>query len=108
MLFRSDNLFENAFAYTSAGHEVGISVEQDERQTVIIVHDTGCGIPPESLPHIWERFYRSDSSRTRLHGGSGLGLAIVKELIELHKGKISVASETGRGTRFIITLPHLA
>lgn len=101
-----DNLFENAFAYTSAGHEVGISVEQDERQTVIIVHDTGCGIPPESLPHIWERFYRSDSSRTRLHGGSGLGLAIVKELIELHKGKISVASETGRGTRFIITLPH--
>lgn len=100
-----DNLFENAFAYTNPGGEVGIVVEQDARQTVLTIYDTGCGIPSESLPYIWERFYRADSSRTRLHGGSGLGLAIVKELVELHEGKVSVVSTAGIGTRFTITLP---
>ncbi len=66
--------------------------------------DEGEGIPEKDLPHIFERFYRVDKSRTRATGGSGLGLAIVKEIIELHRGSISVKSELGHGTIFTILL----
>lgn len=75
----------------------------DKKESIqIIVKDEGEGIPEKDLPHIFERFYRVDKSRTRATGGSGLGLAIVKEIIELHRGSISVKSELGHGTIFTI------
>ncbi len=77
----------------------------DKKESIqIIVKDEGEGIPEKDLPHIFERFYRVDKSRTRATGGSGLGLAIVKEIIELHRGSISVKSELGHGTIFTILL----
>jgi two-component system sensor histidine kinase BaeS len=69
------------------------------------VSDNGPGIPPEDIPHIFERFWRAEKSRNRATGGSGLGLAIVKQLIEAHHGEVQVESQTGSGTRFTIRLP---
>jgi signal transduction histidine kinase len=71
----------------------------------IEVWDTGTGIDPRDLPHIFERFYRSDVSRTRATGNSGLGLSIVKTIVDGHNGTIEVQSAVGAGTRFIIELP---
>ena len=76
-------------------------------QLLITVSDSGVGIPPESLPYIFDRFYRVDKSRSRIHGGSGLGLAIAKQLVEAHGGKIWAESEAGRGTSVKFTLPIL-
>lgn len=64
----------------------------------------GLGIDPEHLPQIFERFYRSDTSRTRKYGGSGLGLAITKSIVDAHKGSIEVSSELGKGSKFTVTL----
>ena len=69
------------------------------------MRDTGSGITPNDLPHIFERFYRADHSRARATGGAGLGLAIVKQLVELHGGQITVASTPGAGATFTFTLP---
>ncbi|MBI2093533.1 MAG: PAS domain-containing sensor histidine kinase, partial [Candidatus Omnitrophica bacterium] len=71
----------------------------------IEVEDTGIGIPKESLPRIFERFYRVDKARSRELGGTGLGLSIVKHLIEAHRGQVSVTSQLGQGSIFTITLP---
>jgi two-component system OmpR family sensor kinase len=73
-------------------------------QVAISVRDTGPGIAPDALPHIFERFYRSDASRTGV--GAGLGLAIAKELIEAQRGALSVESRLGQGSVFTVTLPH--
>jgi two-component system sensor histidine kinase BaeS len=71
------------------------------------VSDTGVGIPPEARPYIFERFWRGDKARVRTeYGGSGLGLAIVKQIVELHGGRIHVASESGHGATFTFTLPY--
>ena len=70
-----------------------------------MVHDTGPGIPPEDLPHIFDRFWRAEKSRNRATGGSGLGLAIIKQLVEAHGGQAHVESQVGIGTRFRIYLP---
>lgn len=75
---------------------------------VINVSDTGPGIAPADLPHVFDRFYRADKSRSRASGGSGIGLAIVKQLVEAHGGQVGVASQAGRGTTFTITLPSIA
>ena len=72
---------------------------------VIAVADTGTGIPEEDIPHIFERFYRADKSRSRATGRAGLGLAIVKQLVEAHGGEIAVESKVGRGAEFTFTLP---
>jgi len=69
------------------------------------VRDTGVGIPPEHVPHIFDRFYRADPARSRTTGGSGLGLAIVKHLVEAHGGRIDVTSSVGGGSTFCFTLP---
>ncbi|MFD4676364.1 sensor histidine kinase [Lentzea sp. NPDC058450] len=95
------NLVTNAFRYTPSGGTVRI-VSDGNRIEVI---DTGSGISAEDLPHVFDRFWRADRSRTRDTGGSGLGLAIVHAIVSAHHGTITVASELGRGTTFTITLP---
>ena len=71
----------------------------------VTVEDTGVGIPPERLPHLFERFYRGDEARDRASGGAGLGLAIVKELVEAMGGRVGAESALGEGSRFWFTLP---
>ena len=98
------NLLQNAIKFTPAGGRVELRLERDDRQARIVVSDTGKGIEPEFLPHIFDRFSQSDMSQTRRHGGLGLGLALVKQLDELHGGTIEAAS-VGAGATFTVTLP---
>ena len=100
------NLVDNALKYTEQG-EVRLACEPDGAGRVRIeVSDTGIGIPEESLPRIFERFYVVDKSRSRKLGGTGLGLAIVKHIVQSHFGTIEVHSELGKGTRFTISIPR--
>lgn len=100
------NLVDNALRYTHAGGKILITGEFIKPNGVQIeVSDTGEGIPAEHLPHLFNRFYRADKSRSREKGGTGLGLSIVKKIIEQHGGTISVKSEINKGTSFVITLP---
>lgn len=99
------NLLSNAHKYTQQGGVVQVTVKGADDVTEITVKDTGTGIPPEDLPHIFERFYRADKSRNRLTGGAGIGLTIAKAIVDAHKGKIQVKSKVGEGTEFIISLP---
>ena len=100
------NLLTNALTHTPAGGEVAVEARRaDDGLIAISVADTGSGIAPEDLPHIFERFYRADSSRSRATGGSGLGLTITRRIVEAHGGTIDVASELGRGSTFTFTLP---
>jgi two-component system, OmpR family, manganese sensing sensor histidine kinase len=99
------NLLDNAIKYTTDSGMVALNLEIKPRRLFIIVRDTGIGIPPSDLPHIFDRFHRVDKTRTRQSGGFGLGLAIAKQIIEAHHGKITVKSEVGTGTIFQICLP---
>ncbi len=101
------NLVGNALRYTPAGGRVTISAEARGREVEVSVADTGVGIPPEHLPHIFDRFYRVDKSRSRqAGGGSGIGLTIAKHLVEAHGGTLRVESAgEGRGSTFRFTLP---
>jgi two-component system sensor histidine kinase BaeS len=99
------NLVANALRYTPAGGQVTLSAFAAEGQATITVGDTGAGIAPEHLPHIFDRFYRADVSRSRETGGSGLGLAITRHLVEAHGGTIEARSAEGVGTAFTIRLP---
>jgi len=99
------NLVDNAIKYNRPGGAVKITIHTKDQSAVVEIADTGIGIGPEDLPHIFDRFYRVDKSRSRLQGGSGLGLAIVKKIIEEHDGTISVTSTAGKGSTFFITLP---
>ncbi|OKP75767.1 PAS domain-containing sensor histidine kinase [Paenibacillus sp. P3E] len=106
------NLLSNAINYTHEGGSVNIIVvntqKNDGIETVTFtVRDTGMGIPRKDLPRIFERFYRVDKARSRSSGGTGLGLSIVKHLVELHHGSISVESDLGIGSSFILELPLL-
>jgi two-component system phosphate regulon sensor histidine kinase PhoR len=101
------NLVENAIKYTPSGGKVSVSAETRGQRTRITVADTGPGIPSEHLPRLFERFYRVDDARSRDIGGTGLGLAIVKHLVLANGGDVSVESESGRGSRFIVTLPRV-
>jgi signal transduction histidine kinase len=100
------NLLDNALKYSDQGSTVSIDARAEKKKIMIIVSDQGRGIPEEDLPHIFERFYRVDKSRSRASGGTGLGLAIVKEIIEAHGGSIYADSIYGKGTKMIITLPE--
>ncbi|MBY3621383.1 two-component sensor histidine kinase [Paenibacillus sp. VTT E-133280] len=93
------NLLENAVRYTEKG-SINVDLQYTTTSVILIVEDTGIGIPEEDLPYIFERFYRVEKSRSRQFGGTGLGLSIVKKLIELQGGEITVTSKLGEGTRF--------
>lgn len=98
------NLLANALQYTPAGGTVRVAATSSERDVAVTVADTGIGIAQDDLPHIFERFYRTDKSRARRTGGSGIGLTIVKAIVEAHRGTITVQSEPGLGSRFTVSL----
>jgi heavy metal sensor kinase len=99
------NLLDNAIKYTPSGGSINLDVSAHENKAVIEVADTGIGIPPNALPHIFERFYRVDKARSRDAGGAGLGLAIVKSICLAHGGQVCVESNEGLGSRFKVELP---
>ncbi|MBM7541614.1 sensor histidine kinase [Amphibacillus cookii] len=99
------NLLVNAIKYNHQGGDIHISNYIEEHNHVIRVNDTGVGIPEESLPYLFDRFYKVDQARSNNHSGNGLGLSIVKKIILLHGGSINVVSEIGVGTTFFIRLP---
>jgi signal transduction histidine kinase len=99
------NLVNNALRYTPAGGRVSVAARPASNGVELSVSDTGPGIPPEELPHVFDRFWRAEKSRNRATGGSGLGLAIVKQLVEAHGGQVQVTSQVGAGTQFRIHLP---
>jgi signal transduction histidine kinase len=101
-------LLDNAFKYTPYEGSVTLSLTTDERFAVVKVSDTGIGILPEDLPHIFERFYRADPARSRDRGGSGLGLTIAQSIVEEHEGSIEVESTPGKGSTFTLKLPVAA
>ena len=99
------NLLSNAFKFTDRGGTVELAVEGLDNEVTITVRDSGAGIPPEQLPHIFEKFYQANNQAQSSSRGTGLGLAIAREIVEAHGGTISVASSMGVGTTFTITLP---
>jgi signal transduction histidine kinase len=102
------NLLANATKFTPGGGRIEVQIREQGGSTEIRVSDTGQGIQPDFLPHIFERFRQADSSSTRAHGGLGLGLAIARYLVELHGGTIAATSPgLGHGSTFIICLPTL-
>jgi PAS domain S-box-containing protein len=100
------NLLSNAFKFTFKG-EIGVTIEvaADGEHAEITIRDTGTGIPPAELPHLFERFRRVEGARGRSFEGSGIGLALVHELVKLHGGDVRVSSELGRGSAFVISMP---
>lgn len=102
------NLIDNSVKYTPAGGKITVGSLKGKGETIIYVRDTGFGIPAESLPRIFERFYRVDKGRSREMGGTGLGLSIVKHIVERHGGKVAVQSELGKGSEFTVTIPDVA
>jgi heavy metal sensor kinase len=98
------NLLTNAIHYNKEGGEVRVTTRAENGAAILTVKDTGPGIGPEALPHIFERFYRADPSRTRGAGHSGLGLAISKAIVDAHNGAISVECKVGEGTTFTVRI----
>ncbi|HET7378100.1 MAG TPA: sensor histidine kinase, partial [Anaerolineae bacterium] len=98
-------LIANALRYTPADGSISVNARRETDHLLIEVSDTGSGIALDDLPHVFERFYRADKSRSRAGGGSGLGLAIAKSIIEAHAGTIEARSEVGQGTTMRIELP---
>jgi signal transduction histidine kinase len=100
------NLLDNALTYTDTNGTVTLLLEKTSTHALLRVRDTGCGIPTEHLPHIFERFYRVDRARSRSVGGAGLGLAITQWIVTMHEGTMTVESHPGKGSQFSVTLPH--
>lgn len=99
------NLVVNAVKHSSPASFVEVAIESANDAAVLRVRDHGAGIAPEALPHIFERFYREDTSRSRETGGAGLGLAICKSIVDGAGGTIAVTSAPGMGTSVTVTLP---
>jgi signal transduction histidine kinase/FixJ family two-component response regulator len=99
------NLLSNAFKFTLAG-SIDVRLRDNGGRLELTVSDTGVGIPPEDLAHVFERFHRVDGQRGRTHEGSGIGLALVRELVKLHGGEVKVDSDLDRGTTFTVLLPY--
>ena len=102
------NLLDNAVKYNRPGGTVVLRLSRLDGEALIEVSDSGIGIPPESIPRIFERFYRVDKGRAREEGGTGLGLAIVKHVAQAHGGQVDVESRIGKGTTFRVRLPLAA
>ncbi|ALC88537.1 histidine kinase [Bacillus sp. FJAT-18017] len=101
-----DNIISNALKYSPEGGEVTFTVVEEEGKITVSIKDEGIGIPKDNIGKVFDRFYRVDKARTRKLGGTGLGLAIAKEMIMAHGGTIWAASEEGKGTQIILTLPY--
>jgi signal transduction histidine kinase len=99
------NLLDNALRYTTSDGAVTVRLKAVGEGIAMAVEDTGHGIEPDHLPHLFERFYRTDWARAKDSGGTGLGLPIVKEIAEAHHGTITVESQVGKGSVFTVTLP---
>ncbi len=99
------NLMSNAFRYTDKGGKVEVSVKRDGDQVRIAVSDTGIGLDEEEIKHVFQRFWRADSDRSRASGGLGIGLSVVQEIVTHHGGKLLVDSEKGKGSCFTLLLP---
>jgi two-component system OmpR family sensor kinase len=98
-------LLDNAIRYTPANGQIALALRRDAAMARVTVRDSGMGVPPEDLPHVFERFYRADPARARDPGGTGLGLAIAKWIVEQHGGEIEIASEPGHGAEVTVRLP---
>jgi signal transduction histidine kinase len=98
-------LLDNAVKYTNPGGHIRFDLVAVDEQVEATVTDTGVGLAPEELPHIFDRFWRADKVRSRSMGGAGLGLSIAQWIVERHRGSITVQSEAGRGSRFATRLP---
>ena len=103
-----DNAVANALRHTPAGGHIALIAQRRDACIVIAVSDSGEGIPPEHLPHIFDRFYKASSAAGIASPGSGLGLSIVKAIVKLHGGQVSASSEPGRGTTIRMELPAAA
>jgi signal transduction histidine kinase len=99
------NLLDNALKYTPENGKVHLTCRAADNTATITIRDTGMGIPATDQPHIWERLYRGDKSRTQR--GLGLGLSLVKAIVEAHQGTVAVTSEAGQGAEFVITVPQI-
>jgi two-component system sensor histidine kinase ResE len=100
------NLVDNALKFTPAGGTIKLQAEMVQGEMQVSVSDTGRGIPASALPHVFDRFYQADNSRSGgSKRGAGLGLAIVLEIVQAHGGRISVRSQEGQGTCFVVNLP---
>jgi signal transduction histidine kinase len=95
----------DAIKYTPDGGNISLIVQPGKDQITVVLKDTGIGIPRDDLPHIFDRFYRVDTSRSRLSGGVGLGLSICQWIVKAHHGTIDVKSPPHQGTTFVVTLP---
>jgi two-component system OmpR family sensor kinase len=101
-----DNLLGNVRAHTPPGTAARVNVELDGSHVVVTVADDGPGMDPEETEHVFERFYRSEPSRSRAHGGAGLGLSIVTAIMTAHHGTVGVVGRPGSGTTFTVRLPR--
>ncbi|MCH9047018.1 MAG: sensor histidine kinase [SAR324 cluster bacterium] len=99
------NLIDNALRYTPREGQVRVELASGADSVKVRVVDTGQGIPPEDLPHVFDRFYRADKSRSRISGGSGIGLAIAKHILASHRSDIHVERSSASGTVFAFELP---
>ncbi len=99
------NLLDNALRHTPEGGRIALTLERQARHIRVTVHDSGPGIPPEALPHLFERFYRADTDRSRQTGGTGLGLSIARQLARAHGGDLTAANHPAGGAVFTLTLP---
>ncbi len=99
------NLLSNAFKFTAPGGRISIVLKKESKKVLVVLSDTGKGIPEEQLPHVFDRFFQADKEKNDIQEGSGIGLALVKELVELHGGDIAVESKVGCGTRFMLRFP---
>ena len=102
------NLLDNAIKFTPAGGKVDLEAREENGQARLTIRDTGVGIPAEALPHVFERFFRADPSRSRQVDGAGLGLSLVQWIVREHSGEVKVESQPGSGTRVTVRLPLAA
>ncbi|MGM9584348.1 MAG: sensor histidine kinase [Faecousia sp.] len=99
------NLMENGIKYNQPGGRLTVRLRRDGDNAALEISDTGMGIPADAIDHVFERFYRVDKARSRQTGGSGLGLAIVRSIVQRNRGEITLTSELGKGTTFVVTFP---